>query len=417
MLAMVTSGALVGINATPVQVEVNSCERGELKMILVGLPDAAVKESNDRVFSALANSGFKLPSTRTTINLAPGSLRKEGPRFDLAIALGILAATGQLNNSRLADYIVGGELSLSGATRPITGGIALALMARKEKKEGVLLPPQSAKEGALVEGVPVFEVNSLSQACAFLEGRIKLCAQVPQKVACTKHDPESTVDFSEVKGQLQLRRAVEVAVAGGHNVLIIGPPGAGKSMIAQRIPSIIPEPTLAEYLDILSVHSAAGNTLKDTLRPLERPFRSPHHTISDVGLLGGGPIPAPGEISLAHHGVLFLDELPEFKRSTLEVLRQPLEDGRVCIARSAAKVTFPCSFMLVAAMNPCPCGYLGSKERECRCSNVQIQRYRSRIRDHTVSQSIRRFQLSGKQRDIWLKRNLINFHYQRYRLS
>ena len=379
MLAVVSSAALVGIRAMPVQVEVNTCERGELKMILVGLPDAAVKESNDRVFSALANSGFRLPSTRTTINLAPGSLRKEGPRFDLAIALGLLAALGQLRAKHLDRYIIGGELSLSGATRPIKGGLSLTMLAREQGKAGVLLPQQSAEEAALVDQVPVYAVHSLSEACAFLEGRKSLPRQRPLDLAQATVPAADTVDFAEVKGQQQVRRAVEVAVAGGHNILIIGPPGAGKSMMARRIPTIMPEPSLEECLAILSVHSAAGNTLQEHFRTRQRPFRAPHHTISDVGLLGGGPVPGPGEISLAHHGVLFLDELPEFKRSTLEVLRQPLEDGEVCIARSAAKVTFPCSFMLVAAMNPCPCGYLSAKERQCRCSTVQIQRYRTRI--------------------------------------
>lgn len=381
MLAIVPSATLQGIEAVPVQVEVNTNETGDLKMILVGLPDAAVKESNDRVLSALKNSGFRLPYTRTVINLAPGNLRKEGPRFDLPIALGILSAMKQIDTDKLDQYLIGGELSLSGATRPIKGALAMAMLAKKQNKAGILLPPQSAQEAALVEDLMVYSVRSLAEACHFLEGKKMLPRQ--EKVTQRHHDniaqKSHTIDFSEVKGQHQMRRAVEVAVAGGHNILIIGPPGSGKSMLAQRIPTIIPNPTSTEFLEILSIHSAAGNTLGEKINTLQRPFRSPHHTISDVGLLGGGSIPTPGEISLAHNGVLFLDELPEFKRSVLEVMRQPLEEGCVSISRSAGKVTFPTAFMLVAAMNPCPCGYLGDPQNNCRCTPIQIQRYRSRI--------------------------------------
>jgi magnesium chelatase family protein len=382
MLATVHSAALQGIEAEIVLVEVNTGEAGAPDLILVGLPDAAVKESEDRVFSALSNSGFHMPRTRTTINLAPGDIRKEGPLYDLPIALGILRATGQLTADHLGGYLIAGELSLSGATRPVRGALATALLAKSLGKRGLLLPPGSAEEAALVEGIAVYSVRSLDEAYRFFTGEVAL-APLPGGVAAhhaaLPAEGDTRGDFSEIKGQHALRRAVEVAVAGAHNLLMIGPPGAGKSMIAKRIPTIMPRPALAEFLEVLNIHSAAGRTLSDGLPFLSRPYRAPHHTISDVGLLGGGAIPGPGEISLAHHGVLFLDELPEFKRSALEVMRQPLEDGHVTISRSAGKVTLPCSFMLVAAMNPCACGYLGDPRHECRCSPAQIQRYRARI--------------------------------------
>lgn len=380
MLSIVASGTLIGIRAHPIHVEVNEGEIGDPRLILVGLPDAAVKESQDRVASAITNSGFSMPATRTTINLAPGSIRKEGPSYDLPIALGILASTYQLSCDSLQDYIIAGELSLSGETRPIKGALALALLAREQKKRGVLLPPASAEEAALLDDVPVYPVHSLDQAVRFLSGQQSIDRLDARKSVFTQPPSESyAVDFDEVKGQPALRRAVEVAVAGGHNLLMIGPPGSGKSMIAKRIPTIIPEPQLNEFLEILSIQSAAGISLSEENRCFKRPFRAPHHSISDVGLLGGGNPPGPGEISLAHEGVLFLDELPEFKRSALEVMRQPLEDREANISRSMGKVTFPCSVMLVAAMNPCPCGYLTEPKRECRCSPTQIQRYRARI--------------------------------------
>ncbi len=379
MLATIGSAALLGIDAVPVQVEVNTGESGVPTLILVGLPDAAVKESEDRVFSALSNSGRKMPPTRTTINLAPGDLRKEGAIYDLPIALGILVATGQLACADLNRYLIAGELSLSGATRPIKGGLAMAVLARDSGRRAILLPPLAAQEAALVEGVDVYEISSLAQAARFLDGQIPLFPVPPPRRSLTAARPDHEPDFAEIKGQHAVRRAVEIAVAGGHNLLMIGPPGSGKSMIARRIPGIMPQPTLEEYLDILRIHSAAGQTMQGAMPYLHRPSRAPHHTISDVGLIGGGAIPGPGEISLAHQGVLFLDELPEFKRSALEVLRQPLEDGHVTISRSAGKVTLPCHFMLVAAMNPCPCGYLGDPKHECRCSPAQIQRYRARI--------------------------------------
>ena len=380
MLATTLSAALLGIEACPVQVEVNTGEVGELKFILVGLPDAAVKESQDRVFSAISNSGYRQPETRTTVNLAPGDLRKEGPAYDLPIALGVLAAMQQCEAAALQEYLIAGELSLSGETRPIKGSLAMARLAQSLNKKGILLPQSSAKEAALVNGIQVIPLESLDQAVRFLNREIRI-EPLPADLSPfepVKTDP-SPIDFADVKGQHNLRRAIEIAVSGGHNLIMIGSPGSGKSMIAKRIPTIMPPPEIDEFLEILSIQSAAGITLNPDNARNRRPFRAPHHTISDVGLLGGGSFPRPGEISLAHQGVLFLDELPEFRRNTLEVLRQPLEDGEVTISRSAAKITLPAAFMLVCAMNPCPCGYAGDPAHPCRCSLSQIQRYRSRI--------------------------------------
>ena len=379
MLVKLFGSAVYGVDAITITIEVDT-PGGPLGYFIVGLPDNAVKESTDRVLSAMLNTGFERPRAKMVVNMAPADIKKAGAAYDLPIAMGFLAATGQVPAEPLLEYVIMGELSLDGSIRPIKGALPIAIQSRAEKFKGLIVPKENAREAALVNNLDVYGVEHIKEVIDFFNGNSDL---KPLKVNTREEffDAQShfEIDFNDVKGQENVKRALEIAAAGGHNAILIGPPGAGKTMLAKRLPTILPPLTLHEALETTKIHSVAGKLPGNTSLVSQRPFRSPHHTVSDAALVGGGGIPQPGEISLAHNGVLFLDELPEFKRTVLEVMRQPMEERRVTISRAKVSMDFPASFMLIASMNPCPCGYFNHPEKECTCSAVMVQRYLNKI--------------------------------------
>ncbi len=378
MLTKVCGAAIQGVDATIITIEVNS-SRGCM-FYLVGLPDSAVKESHQRIISALQVTGYKMPTSNIVINMAPADIRKEGSAYDLPLAIGILAANETISSEKLPRYLLMGELSLDGSIQPIKGALPIAIKAREEKFDGLIVPRQNAREAAVVNNLNVYGVENIKEVIEFFNGKCEL----QPTIVNTREDfyarqEEFEYDFADVKGQENVKRALEVAAAGGHNLIMIGAPGSGKSMMAKRLPSILPPLSIGESLETTKIHSVAGKLNRDTSLITERPFRNPHHTISQSAMVGGGNFPQPGEISLAHNGVLFLDELPEFQRSVLEVLRQPLEDRRISISRVKCSIDYPASFTLIASMNPCPCGYYNHPTKVCVCSPGQVQKYLNKI--------------------------------------